>query len=104
MLRPSNDCPGVAFDVGVTPVGLTAGVATPLCVLLFPWSSESLRLAGDSSPRRLSWSMMVLSPGEAAVAVNWSWDAPATLASVAAAAATRNTARTALQRRFERIL
>jgi hypothetical protein len=43
MLRPSNDWPGVAFEVAVTAVGLTAGVATPLCVLLFPWSSESLR-------------------------------------------------------------
>src|SRR5690242_6825502 len=103
MLRPSNDWPGVAFEVEATPVGLTVGVATPLWVLLFPWSSDSLRFAGDSSPRWLSGSMIVLS-GPAELAETWSWDAPATLTSVAAAVATSDTASTAFQRRFEHIL
>src|SRR5436190_20965811 len=103
MLRPSNVCPVTAFDVDATAVGLTAGVATPLCFLLLPCSSESLRLAGDASPRWLSGSITLLS-GKAEVADDWSPDAPATLTSVAAAAATSDSANTTFQRRLERIL
>jgi hypothetical protein len=48
--------------------------------------------------------MMLLSIGKAAVAEDWRPEAPATLMSVAAAAVTSDTASTALQRRYERIL
>src|SRR3954470_879199 len=102
MLRPSNDWPGVAFVAPDTADGLTTGAATPLCFLLFPCSSESLRSAGASSPRRLSGSMMLIS-GAAEPAVNWSPEAPATLTSVAAAPVTSDRASTALEKRFKRI-
>ena len=61
MLRPSKLWPETAFVVDVNGVGFTLGVATPLCVLLLPCSSDSLRSAGDSSPRALSGSMMFVS-------------------------------------------
>src|SRR5205809_5767752 len=103
MLRPSKLCPLTAFDVDATTVGLTAGVATPLCFLLLPCSSELLRSAGASSPRRLSGSMMLLS-GKAETVAGCGPEAPAAPANATAAVAARDKTTSACHKLFKCML
>src|SRR5580765_3460110 len=102
MLVPSKLCPGVALDVVDTVVGLTTGVATPLCFLLFPCSSELLRSA-LSSARRFSGASRLAS-GELAPAAVEDRDAPARPVTVAAAAAATESTSIVLESRFKCIL
>src|SRR3954451_25214410 len=103
MLRPSNDWPGVALVAPDTADGLTTGAATPLCFLLLPCSSELLRSAGASSPRRLSGSMMLLS-GKAETVAGCGPEAPAAPANATAAVAARDKTTTACHKLFKCML
>src|SRR4051812_34862288 len=103
MLTPSKLWPATALDVEVKAVAPTTGVATPLCFLLLPCSSELLRSAGASSPRRLSGSMMLLS-GKAETVAGCGPEAPAAPANATAAVAARDKTTTACQKLFKCML
>src|SRR4051812_7631831 len=103
MLTPSKLWPATALDVEVKAVAPTTGVATPLCFLLLPCSSELLRSAGASSPRRLSGSMMLLS-GRAETVAGCGPEAPAAPANATAAIAARDKTTTACHKLFKCML
>jgi hypothetical protein len=90
------------LDVGDTVVGLTTGVATPLCFLLFPCLSELLRSA-LSSIRLLSGAIRFASDELGAAAVP-DRDAPATLTAIAAATTAKEITSDDLERWFKCIL
>ena len=104
MLVPSKLWPETALDTESNAVGATVGAGTPLCFLLLPCCSESLRSAASDSPRRPSGSMMFGSFGAKLAAADCCWLAPATLTSVTDAVTASNRAIAAFHKRFIRIL